>query len=405
MFFQDAASLGSWSASVGGVELVDPGIPLLDFPGRHGAAWDNQPAIRRVVGFIARQLAATSLHAYKVDTDGGRERVYDTRLAKFLRKPAVAPGQTAMRFWESMHIDRLLHDRMFAIHVYNKKTGEFEGLRRLPAHRAKAHGDDGVVELISYTRRDGQTVSFTPDECFFDVGYSVRNANGTSQLTTLAAILAESDAAVEYRRKLMANMAQVSSIIERAAGMKWTPESRKRFEADLRDFIRGGGREGGALLLEDGMTMKPIQAFAPKDVQDLEGRKLTDIEVATAYWIPPELLGLREGTHSNIAAFREMLFSVALGPDYVAWEQSVNDGLVPLLSPDGTEFAETNLESKLRGSFAEQSDVITRAVGGPTMTRNEGRKLRNLPPIPGGDELITPLNVAIGGQSSPLDGK
>lgn len=30
--------------------------------------------------------------------------------------------------------------------------------------------------------------------------------------------------------------------------------------------------------------------------------------------------------------------------------------------------------------------------------------MRGLPPVEGGDELITPLNVAIGGQASPLDG-
>ena len=38
------------------------------------------------------------------------------------------------------------------------------------------------------------------------------------------------------------------------------------------------------------------------------------------------------------------------------------------------------------------------------MTRNEARALRNLPAIDGGDEIITPLNVIIGGQASPRYG-
>jgi hypothetical protein len=37
------------------------------------------------------------------------------------------------------------------------------------------------------------------------------------------------------------------------------------------------------------------------------------------------------------------------------------------------------------------------------MTRNEARARKNLPPVPGGDLLVTPLNVLIGGQSSPTD--
>lgn len=39
------------------------------------------------------------------------------------------------------------------------------------------------------------------------------------------------------------------------------------------------------------------------------------------------------------------------------------------------------------------------------MLRNEARAKHNMPAIEGGDELVTPLNVLIGGQSSPQDGK
>ena len=37
------------------------------------------------------------------------------------------------------------------------------------------------------------------------------------------------------------------------------------------------------------------------------------------------------------------------------------------------------------------------------MTRNEARADNNMPPIEGGDEIITPLNVLVGGQASPQD--
>jgi hypothetical protein len=36
------------------------------------------------------------------------------------------------------------------------------------------------------------------------------------------------------------------------------------------------------------------------------------------------------------------------------------------------------------------------------MTANEARALRNMPAIDGGDELVTPLNVLVGGQAVPL---
>jgi hypothetical protein len=59
----------------------------------------------------------------------------------------------------------------------------------------------------------------------------------------------------------------------------------------------------------------------------------------------------------------------------------------------------------MRGSFEEQAGVLSTSVGAPWMTRNEARAKQNMSAIDGGDELITPLNVLVGGQASPQDGK
>jgi hypothetical protein len=43
------------------------------------------------------------------------------------------------------------------------------------------------------------------------------------------------------------------------------------------------------------------------------------------------------------------------------------------------------------------------STGAPWLTRNEARARANLPAVENGDELVTPLNVLVGGQASPLD--
>lgn len=153
------------------------------------------------------------------------------------------------------------------------------------------------------------------------------------------------------------------------------------------------------------MTLKEVSSFRPRDTLDLDGRRLTDIEVASAYYIAPELIGAREGTFSNIKAFKEMLYGPNLGPYYVAWQQALNASLVPKLAPGEGVYIEASIEAKMRGSFEEQIDYLSTAVGAPFMTRNEARPRLNLPKVEGGDELITPLNVLLGGQASPQDGK
>ena len=59
----------------------------------------------------------------------------------------------------------------------------------------------------------------------------------------------------------------------------------------------------------------------------------------------------------------------------------------------------------INGSLIEQAKVLSTAVGGPWMLRAEARASQNLPKIDGTDEIITPLNVLVGGQASPQDGE
>lgn len=93
-----------------------------------------------------------------------------------------------------------------------------------------------------------------------------------------------------------------------------------------------------------------------------------------------------------------MLFGPNLGPYITEWEQVLDAAF-----GDEGHYLEANVDVKLRGSFLEQAAATSTAVGGPWMARNEARSMRNMPPVEGGDELITPLNVLVGGQASPHD--
>jgi hypothetical protein len=63
-----------------------------------------------------------------------------------------------------------------------------------------------------------------------------------------------------------------------------------------------------------------------------------------------------------------------------------------------------NLDSKLRGTMETQYQALSTATGRPFMSTNYARRLLDMPPVKGGDELITPLNVTEGAQPSPQDG-
>jgi HK97 family phage portal protein len=401
--FQSLGALGAHLEATG-MKLQDPGVPLWDATaggGEFGPVWSEQPSVRKVVAFIARNIASIPLHVYDRVADGDRVRVTDHPLSRTVARPSLAPGQTPYRFWESVLIDGLIFDRWCLMKV-GQDDATIE-LVRIPARRVRFKADAlDRVEKVLIWGHDGESKEYDPRKFILDVGYSERGASGTSPMRTLRHLLAEATEAVEYRRSVWKNGARFPLVLERDTPFS-SDAAFERFRASWSAFIRGGAREGGTPILEDGMKARALEGFKPQDTGDLEGRRLTDIETASAYHIAPELVGAREGNFSNVEAFRQSLYRDNLGPYIEAWVQALNAGLTPELAGGRDLYIEPHLEAKLRGSFEEQARILSSAIGAPWMSRSEGRGRMNLPAIDGADDLVVPLNVLIGGQASPRD--
>lgn len=401
------SSLSSTSP-VGPGWVVDPGIPLLDYIPPNGSrispldVWKTQPSVRKVVDFIARAIASTPLKLYERVSDTDRKRVTDHPLSRVLRLPA--PRVIPFRFWHSIMVDWLLFDRWCALKAANTNPLREIDLVRIRAARFK-FGSDGLDRvnnvLVDGGKKSGG-IDLDPEQCLYDHGYAPKGSNGTTPMQTLCAILEEDVEAVKWRRSVWKRGARVPLVIERPIeAPEWSETAQRRFERSWRQYSAGGGSEGGTPLLEDGMHAQEVKAFSPQDAQDIQGRQFSDAMVASAFHIAPELVGAREGTYSNVQAYREMLYRDGLGAAFVAWEQVLNAMLVPDFDDSGNLYIEADIDAKLRGSFEQQAKIGSTAVGRPWMKTNEFRARMNLPAVDGGDELVTPLNVVIGGQPSP----
>lgn len=397
----------------GGIPVVDPGSPLELMLGDRSQTeqfWRSQPNLRKVVDFVARNVASIPLHLYDRESDTERLRVTDHQISHVLRTPQRRVG--AYRFWHSVLSDGLLYDRWCVLKAWDKND-RLE-LVQVPSWRLRIDVDPlRRVTALRYWQGDRvggdhpEWVDIDLDEAIFDFGYAPRTA-GLTPVRTLRDVLDESAEAVRYRRDVWENGARMPGYISRPADTpqsKWTPEQRDRFAAHMRAvYGKDGTNAGGMPVLEDGMTIQSTDVFSPQDANDLEGRRLSAIEVAAAFHIAPELVGAQQGNYSNVREFRQMLYRDSLGPYIKAWEDALNAQLVAdLAGADTTLYVEANVESKLRGSFEEQAQVMQSATGAPWMTRNEARAMQNRAPIDGGDDLVVPLNVLAGGQASPQD--
>lgn len=403
--FEDLADLGAY-VTANGLRVVDPGIPLSNYADTAAAydVWRTQPSVRKTVDYIARAISTIPWHVYERVSDTDRRRVTDHPLAQLLAAPG--PNVPSSRLWHSAIVDWLIHDRWCMQVLPSADTDSGWELRRKPARRFHVLADDDdqpqALYLIS-SRGPAETVAL-PGPYLFDHGYATVGADGTSPMDTLRNILAEQTEAVEWRRQVWRNGARVPTVIERPADAPgWSKTAKDRFTAAFAAFLGKGGQAGGTPILEDGMKLVTVSAFNPQEAQDIEGRRLTDAEVASAYHIPPELVGAREGTFSNVDAFRQMLYTHSLGPYITQLQDVLNVMLVPRLASGSRLYVEANVEAKLRGSFTEQAALLQTAVGAPYMLRSEARAVQNLPHVEGTDDLVTPLNVTIGGLASPRD--
>jgi HK97 family phage portal protein len=391
-------TLSTW-----GIPVMDPPMTVTQYASALGRdplyIWRTQPSVRKVIEFIARNCASVPWHAYIRANDTDRQRIQDSPAEQALRNPGRFA--TGYKLWRDVVTDMCLYDAWCVVVVNNQLT------RISPRLLSLENDAFGNIARVFVTAVDSQDttkdrVDITSLPIAISTGWSGTQAGGVSPMTTLSHLLNEQEHSVQWRDALWQNGPKTTGLLKRpAAAPVWSDSKRERFLQQWRSFRDSSA--GGTPILEDGMEFETLTMLAPVDAQDLQGRQLVDAEVASAFHVPPELVGARAGTFSNIAAFRQMLFGPALGPRLEEMQQAVNAEIVPFLDARADVYVELDREAAMNGSFAEQAQILSTAIGGPWLTRNEGRSKQNLPALPGGDEIITPLNVTAGGQASPQD--
>lgn len=371
-----------------------------DYYADYAAIWKHQPAVRTVVSFLARNIASLGLHAFRRISTTDRERLVDHPLVDLLDEPN--PFHTRFRMMRSLVHDMGIFDCGYWLKV---KVDEARGLVRVPPRLIKPLGDSWVAPEQFEIKGNRGTRKVDRDQVVYFHGYRPEDDKaGCSPIESLRQILAEDFEASRYREQTLRNGARMSGYIKRPPNTQWRDGAKERFRAQWQAQYAGNGPgAGGTPILEDGMEFVPAAQTA-EQLQYVETRILTREEVATAYFIPPPMVGLLEhASFSNIETQHQMLYQDTLGPWLTEIEQEIVLQLVRDIPDTNRVYVEFNLAEKLKGSFEEQAKSLQTAVGAPWMTRNEARARANLPSVEGGDELITPLNVLEGGLASPTD--
>jgi HK97 family phage portal protein len=367
----------------------------------YATIYKTQHEVRTVIDFLSRNISQIPLHAYEKQSDNGRVRSSNDALVSTLDQPDLYT--TRSRFFEFLVKDLCIYDE--AIRLKVKGDNGRIALVRIPPSLVTIVGDNWLrPEKYRITGKSG-VVEYTPEQVIHIHGYDPTDLRrGLSPLETLRQLLGEQQAASEHREMLWRQGARAALVIERPLGAPtWSDTARSRFKHDWDSSYSGVNNAGKTAVLEEGMIAKPLETFSARDSQYFEASQLAREVVASAYGVPAGLLGLGNVNYSSLTEQHRQLYQDCLAPYLTILQEEFEIQLLPEFNAGKSTYLEFQLQEKLRGSFEEQAAVLQASVGAPYLTRNEARARLNLSSIDGGDELVTPLNVLIGGLASPQD--
>ena len=152
-------------------------------------------------------------------------------------------------------------------------------------------------------------------------------------------------------------------------------------------------------ILSGGATFKPTMV-ANDQAQMLDSRRLAVEDVARAYRVPTDMIGLNNGGQSYNSIEQKQIAFVThtLRP----WLAKLEDAFSQLL-PDSA-FLAFSTDDLLRGDYATRIEGYSKLLQNGVLSTNEVRRKENMRPIEGGDVVRVPLtNVNISAASLTED--
>lgn len=389
-------SMSEWSEYFGSVKTSSGAIVSQESAKRSAAVY-------ACVRLIAGAVSLLPLPIYERTKDGSRKSV-DHPLWWLLNESPY-PSLTACSFWEWMLSSALMRGDGLAQIVRNQ-NGQPLNLMPLPRECVviEKQGDSLV-----YFVNDGESkYGLFADDVLHFPGFGFNGVHGESVIKYAARqAIGTALSADEFAGEFFANGATPSMVLTYPAGVAPTAAQQEELRNQFTDKYTGTGNRQKPLLLVNGGTVQSVSLSA-EDAQLLETRKFQVIEIARAFGVPPHMVGETTASTSWGSGIEQMSIGFVrytLGPHLRRIEQELNRKLWPRSL---RYFVEFNRAGLLAGDSQTEADVIAKSLGGPGaqgwMTVNEARRIKNLPPVDGGNTLYM-TQGAQANEATPTDQK
>lgn len=219
---------------------------------------------------------------------------------------------------------------------------------------------------------------------------SLRSMN---PISTLSRTLGSAIASEEFAGRFFGQGAVLSFGVEVPGAL--TQDQKDDLRSQLRKHHAGLSNTHSIGILTAGAKFVPGLTPTPEQAQMLDTRKFAVLETCRPFGVPPVLAGVNDPGSASYASSDIAINTMYQRHAVLPLASRIERQYERLLSvPTGVTDPSASMQFRLNLDWIARTDLLTRAQAGAQFvqsgqkTPNEVRKLENLPPLDGGDQLF-----------------
>jgi HK97 family phage portal protein len=365
---------------------------LTSYETQSSAYVDYQTAFTVNAVWACVSLISDTVSALPVDTYVRRDGIaYPYRpKPSWVSKPDVAIPSVA--FWQQAMISLLIDGNAF-VRLFRDDRGEI--INMVVLNPVNVHVSRNALGQKFYTTTLEGNKTLTNDEVLHISGSILfpGEFRGKSPVDTLKENIGLAISLESFAARFFGQGTLTQGVIEYPGAL--TAEQAENLAKSFDRQHKGFRKAHKTGILSGGAVFKPT-TIANDQAQMLDSRRLAVEDVARAYRVPTDMIGLNNGGQSYNSIEQKQIAFVThtLRP----WLAKLEDAFSQLL-PDGAYLA-FSTDDLLRGDYATRIEGYAKLLQNGVLSTNEVRRKENMRPIDGGDVVRVPLtNVDISAAS------
>lgn len=321
--------------------MVAPGQPVWmdrDYTRFSQEAYIRNVIAHRAIAMIAQGAGSVRIKLFSTTVRGVRRELKVHPLLELLTQPN--PAQSQASFMEAIFQYRLISGNAFvhAVGPASEAPQELHVLR--PDRVAIIAGKNGMPAAYRYTvgqeARDYPINRLTWSSRIVHIKnfHPLNDWYGLSPIEAAAYSIDQHNQAGAWNQALLQNGARPSGalVVKLEGGNSGvlSEEQYTRIKQQVDEQFSGPANAGRPLLLEGGLDWKEL-SMSPKDMDFIECKHSAARDIALAFGVPPQLLGIPgDNTYSNLQEARLALWEQTIIPLVESSLSSLGTWLAPM---------------------------------------------------------------------------